>query len=211
MKISSLMTAALIALVAVPDTAPAQQSTQNQGMAALPPALRAAILSGNTQGIIQAINVLSGGDPLRAANLAAQAIRAGEGLLESNPNAAGAVASAAMSIIRNPQVQNAAPTQTQIVLLTAARISVHPAFQRANPSAAAGITAEIRSVVASNQGLQTGAFATQLAAVLPSTSGNNNSNNNNAGQGQSGSPSSSGSSSSGSGSGSGSGGGGSAR
>jgi hypothetical protein len=39
-------------------------------LASLPPALRAAVQSGNAQAITQAINTLSGGNPQRSATLA---------------------------------------------------------------------------------------------------------------------------------------------
>jgi hypothetical protein len=62
----------------------------------LPPALRAAVQSGNTSAVTQAINTLSGGNPTQAAALAAQVAAAAEAMMATNPQAALNAASAAV-------------------------------------------------------------------------------------------------------------------
>lgn len=105
--------------------------------ATLPPALQAAILSGNSAAVQRAITTLSGGNPVNAANLAAQTIAAAEQLLAANPAAAVEVASVAVETMSNAVTQQAAPQQLEQVLTTAARIFASPAAQQIVPTATA--------------------------------------------------------------------------
>ena len=119
MRIRTLILTLCLALTgAVSNYAQAQQS----GIVSLPPALRAAVMSGNAQAVSQAINTLSGGNPQRAADLANLVVTAAEQMLSVNPQAAMAAAGAAVETVRNTTVQTSGPTQTQSVLTTAARV-----------------------------------------------------------------------------------------
>lgn len=127
--------ACTLGLIAIPVQAEGQQ--QGNPTAALPPALRAAVMSGNASAVSQAIAVLSGGDPARAAALASSVIAAAERMLETNPQSAVAIAGAAVATVKNTQVQAGASAQTETVLITAARIFINPAAQQAAPQQAA--------------------------------------------------------------------------
>ncbi len=116
---------------------------------ALPPALQAAINSGNANAVTQAITVLSAGNPQRAALLAQQAVAAAERLLPVNPNAAVAVAGATLQIVNQLQVQNAAPPQVLQTLTTAARIFVSPAAQAVAPQLVGGYAVQVTQIAAS--------------------------------------------------------------
>lgn len=117
--------------------------------APLPPALRAAINSGNANAVTQAINTLSGGNPQRAAQLAQQAVAAAEQLLQVNPQAAVAVAGATMQVVAQLQVQNAAPPQVVETLTIAARIFVSPVAQRVAPEQAGNLAIRAAQIAAS--------------------------------------------------------------
>jgi hypothetical protein len=186
MKLSTLITAAALAVAAIPAAVQAQQPTQSPGMSALPPALRAAVQSGNAQVIQQAITALAAGNPTQAASLAASVARAAEALLATNPAAAAAAASAALNVVKSSAVQSANPAQTQEVLLVVARISASPIAQQFNSTLAGGLAADVRSIVAANQALQ----SPQISAALPRSFSTNTAQ----GSGPSGSPASSGSS-----------------
>ncbi len=118
----------------------AQQRGDNasgEAVANMPPALKAAVLSGNPDAIKQAIATLSGSDSSRAATLADQVVRAAEQLFTVNPKGAIQIAQVAVSTIQATQVQQAAPQQTQNVITTAARLFINPAAQTAAPDATA--------------------------------------------------------------------------
>jgi hypothetical protein len=138
MKIKSLIAASLIALSSVPYVAQAQQGTRG-GINALPPALRAAVISGNGNSVAQAIRALAGNNGQQSANLAALVVAAAEGLLAINPQAAIAAATAAVETVQNTQVQTSAPSQTQSVIATAARIFVSPNALNVAPNQAAAL------------------------------------------------------------------------
>lgn len=114
-----------------------QGQPSGAGVQALPPALQAAVLSGNGQAVSQALRTLSGNNPTQLAALAAQVVAAAEKLLASNPQAAVNAAAAAVDGVRQSQVQQSAPQQTGTVLTTAARIFVNPAVQRVAPDSVA--------------------------------------------------------------------------
>ena len=91
MKLRPFITAALIAVTAVPLVSSAQQAAGTQAdLNALPPALRAALLSGNAAQIEAAINTLSGGNAQQQAVFAAQVATAAQALVVTNPAAAAA-------------------------------------------------------------------------------------------------------------------------
>lgn len=135
MRTPSLLLAALVALAAT-SPVPAQSKSE---AAPLPPALKAALLSGNAKAVTQAIATLSGGNPERAATLAGQVMTAAENLVATNPRAALQAASAAVEIIKMGSVNKAAPSASASVLTAAARIFVNPQVQRINPSAATAL------------------------------------------------------------------------
>ncbi|WP_052711715.1 FecR family protein [Elstera litoralis] len=120
-----------------------------QAPAAMPPALQAAINSGNAAAVTQAINTLSAGNPQRAATLAQQAVAAAERLLATNPQAAVAVAGATMQIVAQLSVQSSAPPQVLQTLTTAARIFVSPAAQRLAPQQAGNLAVQAAQIASS--------------------------------------------------------------
>lgn len=165
MKIKSLIAAGLIGLTAGPLVAQAQQSV-NQQQQVLPPALQAAINSGNAAAIAQVIATLSGGNPERAAQLAGQTMAAAERLLATNPAAAVAIANAAMNVISaNP---TASMAQTSSAMSIAARIMVSPAVMQLAPQAAAQLATSTMAV-AQNPVVQA-SLPTVSAAVTASVS-----------------------------------------
>lgn len=87
--ISNLLLAALFAVVG--QTAAAQMGSAYD---ALPPALRAAIESGNANAVGQAIATLSGGNPDTAAALGESLARAADELSATDPNAAATIQAA---------------------------------------------------------------------------------------------------------------------
>jgi hypothetical protein len=120
-------------------TAFAQSAGQSAGIAQLPPALRAALLAGNSNAIQQAIQTLSGGNATREANLAQQVAAVAEGLVQTNPQAALAAAQAAVNIVSNSPVQNSAPAAANNVAAIAARIVVRPEVIRVSPAQVAQV------------------------------------------------------------------------
>jgi dihydroxyacetone kinase-like predicted kinase len=110
--------------------------------AQVPPALRAAILSGNSNAIIAAINTLSAGNPTLAANLAAQTASFAESMIATNPQAAVSAAQAAVNIVSNGSVQNSAPAAANNVAAIAARIVVNPAAILVAPQQAAAVAVQ---------------------------------------------------------------------
>jgi hypothetical protein len=118
-------------------------------VAPLPPALQAAVLSGNPAIITQAINVLSGGDAARLLALANQVVQTAERLLATNPQAAVAAAGAAVGVTKSNAVQTASPQQTMNVIDIASRIFVAPTAQQASPQIAAAGALDVGQVSAS--------------------------------------------------------------
>lgn len=123
------------------------QLAQAQTLTTLPPALRAAVNSGNTQAVQQAIQTLSGGNPQRAAQLAQQAVTAAEQLLATNPQAAVNAAAAAVQVVANLPVQTTAPSETLQTTVIAARIFVNPEAQRVAPDTVANGAASVTRIV----------------------------------------------------------------
>jgi hypothetical protein len=147
----------MLAQIVLTPGAPAQQTG-----APLPPALLAAIRSGDPQSVSQAIATLAAGNPARSAQLADQAIAVAEKMLATNPKAAIAIAGAAVTIVSDARVDTAAPTDVQATLTIAARIFVSPDAQKVAPDAVAQLaTATVQaagSLAAANP-----AFAAQIA------------------------------------------------
>jgi len=160
---SAILAAQLLADVppAVAQTAP---GSATQSMNNLPPALRAAVLSGNSQAVTQAINTLSGGNPQRSAALANSVVSAAEGLLAVNPQAAVRAAAAAVETVRNTSVNTAAPNDTATTLTTAARIFVSPVVTTNYPTDAANL-AVATMAVASVSGSPAAAAGIAVQAV----------------------------------------------
>jgi hypothetical protein len=120
-----------------------------QAPAAMPPALQAAINSGNAAMVTQVITTLSAGNPQRAAALAQQAVAAAERLLQTNPQAAVAVAGATMQVVAQLQVQTSAPPQVLQTITTAARIFVSPIAQRIAPQQAGNLAVQAAQIASS--------------------------------------------------------------
>lgn len=132
-----------------------QQLAQASTQAALPPALQAAVNSGNAQQIQQAIQVLSGGNPQRAAVLAQQVVTRAEQILATNPQAAVNAAAAALQVVANLPVQTTAPSETLQTTVIAARIFVNPAAQRVAPETVANGAASAARIVSNPTVYQT--------------------------------------------------------
>ncbi|MBP2316406.1 hypothetical protein [Azospirillum soli] len=161
MKHRVIAVGALVASIGVFTTldAHAQQRQNNPGQGqnqqqqpqqvTLPPALQAAVNSGNADQVSRAIATLSAGNPQQAATLATQVVTVAERMLNSNPQAAIQAAAAAVETIRSTTVQTSAPTQALEVVTTAARIIVNPDAQRVAPLAVAGMATAVVQVVSS--------------------------------------------------------------
>lgn len=132
-----------------------QQLAQASTQAALPPALQAAVNGGNAQQIQQAIQVLSGGNPQRAAVLAQQVVTRAEQILATNPQAAVNAAAAALQVVANLPVQTTAPSETLQTTVIAARIFVNPAAQRVAPETVANGAASAARIVSNPTVYQT--------------------------------------------------------
>lgn len=133
-------------------TAQASSGLSQQQLAqatALPPALQAAINSGNGNAVAAAINTLAAGNPQRAAVLAQQVVAAAERLLTVNPNAAVAVAGATMQVVAQLQVQNAAPPQVLQTVTIASRIFISPQALQVAPQQAANLAIQATQIAVS--------------------------------------------------------------
>jgi len=145
--------------------------------AQFPPALRAAILSGNSDAIVAAINTLSAGNPTLAANLAAQTASFAESMVATNPQAALATTQAALSVASRADVQAAAPQQAMNIASVSSRIVANPAVQFASPSGVATAAmvmvriVSIPSVFATSRtaGVAIVKSSLDVAKALPST------------------------------------------
>ena len=149
--IASFVRIGLVSLgpfLALPLTAQTAARNQAGGVNTLPPALRAAVASGNQQAIRQAIITLSAGNSVRLADLANQVVTEAERMLSSNPMAAVAIAGAAIDAVNSNVVQNAAPTQAMAVVTTASRIMIDPAAQRVAPQQVAALAVNAAQIVA---------------------------------------------------------------
>jgi hypothetical protein len=141
-KIKQLLAIALCVLMA--DVAIAQQAATT---APLPPALQAAVNSGNADAITQAIQVLSGGNPSRMAALAQQVAATAERLVSTNPQAAIAAVAAAVRISELPAVMNANAASASSVAMIASRILVSPAIQQIAPQQVASLAVAVSQIV----------------------------------------------------------------
>ncbi|MBI5110164.1 MAG: hypothetical protein HZA62_15625 [Rhodocyclales bacterium] len=149
MNIRSLITAGLIALTAVPLISSAQQAAATQAdVTALPPALRAALLSGNAAAIEAAITTLSGGDAQRAGQLAGLVARAASFVAQTNPAAAAAGAQAAVAVANRPAVIAANPAASAQTAQQAMQVASLPAVMAAAPAAVATVTQSAMQVIA---------------------------------------------------------------
>ncbi|WP_428249607.1 hypothetical protein [Ferrovibrio sp.] len=116
---------------------PSHAQQDQQALTALPPALRAAVLSGNSSAITAAINTLSGGNPAQQANFANLVVTAAEVILATNPQAAVAAASAAVSAVNAIPVQTSSPQQALSTVTIASRIFLRPEVIATAPQIAA--------------------------------------------------------------------------
>jgi len=154
-----------LAIIAMPVT---QAQPANRPAAALPPALQAAVLSGNADAIERVINTLAAGNPTQIANLANQVAGAGAVLLRTNPQAsiaiAAAAAAAAVNAVKQPAVIAAAPTSVLTVVTTAARIMSNPAVIRTAPAQAGNLATTVASL-ATNPAIFQASPTTALAVL----------------------------------------------
>jgi hypothetical protein len=173
LRAALLLTALALTIPVVP--ALAQQGAQQTPGATLPPALRAAFVSGNAQQMSAAINTLSGGNPQRAAALASQVVVAAEAALATNPQVAIQAAAAAVESVRATPVLTTSPQQTENVLTRAARIYVSPAVQRTAPELAASVASSSMTVASqtgnstliANMAVQSMVVAESVLAINP--------------------------------------------
>jgi len=163
-RLSSLIIVLCLSGLVCAAPAPVQAQLRGQPAGNLPPALAAAVLSGNPNAVAQAIRVLSGGNPAQAANLAAAVIAFVEKQQPANPGG-GAAALGALAVLQDKAVFNAAPAQVQQALAGADRIAANP---DAPPDAAAKLAAEALRVKA-----QFGLVAAEPAPVPPVNDGGN--------------------------------------
>ncbi|HLO78206.1 MAG TPA: hypothetical protein VK196_17255 [Magnetospirillum sp.] len=139
---------------------------QGSSMNSLPPALQAAVLSGNPTAIDQAINTLAGGNPQRMASLAEQVVTAAEKLLATNPQAAIAAASAALERVQPQQVVSSSPSQVESVTTIAARILVSPVVVAQFPTQAAELGSRVlATATATNNPTLMASAANQVVSV----------------------------------------------
>lgn len=118
--------------------APSQAPSREQAQA-LPPALQAALVSGNPQALDSALKTLSGGDPAKLVSLSERLIVAAEQILQTNPKAAIQAAAVAVNTIREQPVQQSSPPQAQNVITTAARIFISPIAEKTDPDRTAAL------------------------------------------------------------------------
>jgi hypothetical protein len=148
-RLAIALTVAVLSLFSVPSLA--QRSPYNAGFAgnagnagALPPALNAAVLSGNGHAVQNAIVTLSRGNPMQAASLAEQVATASEKMLNTNPQAALSNVAAAVQVVSDRSVQSASPGQAQRVFTTAARMISSPQAAATSPDVVAMIAQALR-------------------------------------------------------------------
>ena len=111
--------------------------------ATLPPALIAAINSGNADMVRVLIQRLSAGRPPEAARLAAQVVMAAERIATTNPVLAVRVVAAALPVLEQPAIGRVAPNEASAAVSAAMRLISSPAILAAQPEqvAALGLSA----------------------------------------------------------------------
>ncbi|GGC11988.1 hypothetical protein GCM10011352_43060 [Marinobacterium zhoushanense] len=114
----------------------------------LPPALQAAVMTGNPNAISQAISALSGGNPLRAASLAHAVTTAAEQMVATNPQAAISAVQAAVAVVNSQPVLSSAPQDALLVAVSASRIIVNPAVQQAAPQSVGTLAVQLSQLAA---------------------------------------------------------------
>ena len=156
--------AAAVSLGVAPVSSAWAQQAEHGGQ--LPPALQAAMASGNAQNVTQLIAALSGNDPQKAAALAELVVASAEKMLASNPQSAVQMAGAAVASVKSLLVQSSAPMQTQDVITTAARIFVSPAAEKAAPDATAQLaTSTMQAAASTGNSTLIGNIATQAVST----------------------------------------------
>jgi hypothetical protein len=135
----------LQAQAAASSSSSATQSTTS--LASLPPALRAAIMSGSSAGIQAALTTLSGGNPVRLATLASQVADVAQGMISTNPAGAAQAAAAALQAVNTSAVMAASPSLAMQVAQAASRVAIAPAVQAATPLLASQIAVNAARVV----------------------------------------------------------------
>lgn len=135
----------LQAQAAASSSSSATQSTTS--LASLPPALRAAIMSGNPAGIQAALTTLSGGNPVRLATLASQVADVAQGMISTNPAGAAQAAAAALQAVNTSAVMAASPSLAMQVAQAASRVAIAPAVQAATPQLASQLAVSSVQVV----------------------------------------------------------------
>ena len=129
--VMGMMAASAVAIVAPTGQQAAQalQAAGGSSMNTLPPALRAAMMSGNPESIKQAILVLSGGDPAKMANLAQNVASVATSMADNNPAGALSAVSAALEVVNSPSVMNAAAGAALSVAVATSTVSSRLSFR----------------------------------------------------------------------------------
>ncbi|WP_413207312.1 hypothetical protein [Rhodospirillum sp. A1_3_36] len=147
-------------------TAPEAQAQVGQA-AQLPPALRAAVQTGNANAVQQAISVLSGGDPAQSNALSQQVAGVARQMVAINPAAAMAAAQGAMAsvnvrqgtsnamgaltliaaVVSSPQVQQVDPAGVTQLSTQVATAVTNPSVYGSNPAGAIQILADTYNAV----------------------------------------------------------------
>lgn len=144
-------------------------------LSTLPPALRAAVVSGTGSQIKTSITTLSGGNPTQVANLSLSTANAAEQMLTSNPWNALIAASAALESVQPTIVMTAAPTQIASIVTTVTRIFISPVSRQVAPTTVASLASLAINVAAglsnasllANTAQQAVAAAETIANTLP--------------------------------------------
>lgn len=137
-----------------------------QALSQLPPALRAAVLTGHASAIERAIQTLSRGDSLLAANLAASIVQVARQMLQTNPTAACVSAAVAVSTVRSRALWQNSPQQSNLVLNGAASIAQVVGHNLNLGSQSAKIQL-INATITLAQAMNKPAVAAAVAAQIP--------------------------------------------
>jgi hypothetical protein len=127
----------------------AQPTRSSAAQPTLPPALQAAVQSGNASAITQAIQTLSAGNPARAAALALDVATVAQSMLSTNPQAAVNAVAAAIGVVQSQSsVMTSAPQQALQVAQIAARIISSDRVQQMASQTIATISIAVATVAA---------------------------------------------------------------
>lgn len=137
----AVLASMVVPLATLPATPVFAQQSQ------LPPALKAALYSGNAAAIKAALSTLSGGDAKKLATLTGQVATEAEKLLRTNPQAALNGLSAVLDIVNTSAFKTANPQAAAQAAAAAGRIIVSPAAQQQASLQVAGLITTVTAIV----------------------------------------------------------------